>query len=191
MEFLIIVMWLVLAGAAAAYASNKGRSGAGIFFLSLLLSPLVGFLVALAMEPNLQAVAEKKGMRKCPECAQFIQADARTCPFCKKTLTTTIAFSTGEFSPDALSKKCPACAETIKLEALVCRFCGYKFQPAEVQVAIQQAKSKFAEILGTEAKDKLSRNLCPKCDAYNAWIVDRQKNSRKCEVCGQEYPLFF
>jgi predicted RNA-binding Zn-ribbon protein involved in translation (DUF1610 family) len=102
-----------------------------------------------------------------------------------------IALSTGDFSPDALSQKCPDCAETIKLGALVCRFCGHKFQPAQVQAAIQQAKSEFEEkkIFGTEAKDKISRNLCPNCDAYNAWILDRQKNSRKCEVCGQEYPL--
>ena len=56
-----------------------------------------------------------------------------------------IALSTGDFSPDALSQKCPDCAETIKLGALVCRFCGHKFQPAQVQAAIQQAKSEFEE----------------------------------------------
>ncbi len=145
MEFFIFIAWLVLCGAAAAYASSKGRSGAGIFFLSFFLSPLVGFIVALTMEPNQQKIAEAKGMKKCPECAQFVQPDARTCPFCKKTLTTKDAPSTGEFSPDALSKKCPDCAETIKLEALVCRFCGHRFPPAEVQAAIQQAKSEFEE----------------------------------------------
>jgi hypothetical protein len=52
MELFIFVTWLVLSVAAAVYASNKGRSGAGIFFHSLFLSPLVGFLVAVAMEPN-------------------------------------------------------------------------------------------------------------------------------------------
>jgi hypothetical protein len=73
MEFFIfIIAWLVLCGAAAAYASGKGRSGAGIFFLSFFLSPLVGFIVALVMEPNQQAVAEKKGMRKCPELSPVI-----------------------------------------------------------------------------------------------------------------------
>jgi len=41
--FFFPITWLVLSGAAAAYASNKGRSGIGIFFLSLFLSPLVGF----------------------------------------------------------------------------------------------------------------------------------------------------
>jgi RNA polymerase subunit RPABC4/transcription elongation factor Spt4 len=143
MELFLIIAWLVLCGAAAVYASNKGRSGAGIFFLSLFLSPLVGFLVALVMEPNQQMIAAAKGMKKCPECAQFVQPDARTCPFCKTNLSTDRFSRPGESSPDALSKKCPDCAETIKMEALVCRFCGHKFQPAEVQAAIQQAKAKF------------------------------------------------
>jgi hypothetical protein len=77
---LIFIVWLVLCGAAAAYASSKGRSGVGIFFLSFFLSPLVGFIVALVMEPNQQKIAVAKGMKKCPECAQFVQRDAKTCP---------------------------------------------------------------------------------------------------------------
>jgi hypothetical protein len=53
MEFFIFfITWFALSGAPAAYASNKGRNGAGIFFLSLFMSPLVGFLVAVAMEPH-------------------------------------------------------------------------------------------------------------------------------------------
>jgi hypothetical protein len=55
----------------------------GIFFLSLFLSPLVGFLVGIVMEPHHQKVAAARGMKKCPECAQFVQADARTCRFCR------------------------------------------------------------------------------------------------------------
>jgi len=140
MEFFIFIGWLVLCGAAASIASSKGRSGIGIFFLSCFLSPLVGFIVAFVMEPNLPKIAKAKGMKKCPECAQFVQAYARTCPFCRKDFTARIA---REFSPDAFSRKCPDCAETIKMEAYVCRFCGHTFQLAEVQAAIQQAKSEF------------------------------------------------
>jgi RNA polymerase subunit RPABC4/transcription elongation factor Spt4 len=143
MEFFIVIGWLVLCGAAASIASDKGRSGMGIFFLSFFLSPLVGFIVALVMEPDQRKIAKAKGMKKCPECRQFVQADARTCPFCRKDITARIAVHASEFSPDALSRKCPDCAETIKMEALVCRFCGRKFQPDEVQAAIQQGKSEF------------------------------------------------
>jgi hypothetical protein len=63
MEFFILVTWLVLSIAAAVYANNKGRSGGGIFLLSLFLSPLVGFLVAAAMEPHAEKIAEAKGMK--------------------------------------------------------------------------------------------------------------------------------
>jgi len=135
----------------------------GIFFLSLFLSPLVGFVVALTMEPNQQKVAAAKGMKKCPECAQFVQADARTCPFCSKPISTKPAISTGEFNPDTLSKKCPACAETIKLEALVCRFCGHKFEPAQVQSATQQAKSEFEAGENVERVAVRKSPVCRRC----------------------------
>jgi RNA polymerase subunit RPABC4/transcription elongation factor Spt4 len=162
MELFIFIGWLVLCGAAAALASSKGRSGTGIFFLSLFLSPLVGFIVALVMETDEPKIAEAKGMKKCPECARFVQTDVRTCPFCRKDITAQLAVHASEFSPDVLSRKCPDCAETIKMEALVCRFCGHKFQPAEVQAAIQQAKSKFEtkppRLTGEDAY-KLGRGL--------------------------------
>jgi len=56
-------------------------------------------------------------------------------------------------------KVCPDCAETIKLEALVCRFCGRRFQPAEVQAAIQQAKSEFEEKKPVPAIDMSDEEL--------------------------------
>jgi len=162
MEFFIVIGWLVLCGAAAAMASSKGRSGSGVFFLSLVLSPLVGLIVALVMEPDQPQIAKAKGMKKCPECSQFVQTDARTCPFCGKEIKEQSTARAREFSPDALSKKCPDCAETIKMEALLCRFCGHKFEPAEVKAGVLRAKSEFeskpARLTGEDAY-KLSRGL--------------------------------
>jgi hypothetical protein len=41
-----ILFWFVFAILMSVYAHNKGLSGVGYFFLPLLLSPLVSFLIA-------------------------------------------------------------------------------------------------------------------------------------------------
>jgi len=79
MEISILIVWLALCGVAAYIAGNKGRSGVGIFFLSFFFSPVVGIIVALVMSPDLAA----QGKKKCPNCAEFVQPDAKTCRFCQ------------------------------------------------------------------------------------------------------------
>lgn len=148
MELFVLIGWLVLCFAIGTYSSNKGRSFWGIFFLSLFLSPLVGLIVAVVMEPDQEEIAMVKGMKRCPECAQFVEGAAKTCPFCKKDFTARVLPQASQFSPEALSRKCPRCAETIKMEALMCRFCHHEFQPAEVQAAIQQARAEFGAKAG-------------------------------------------
>jgi hypothetical protein len=41
-----IIGWIVLCILVAVYASGKGKSGAVYFFISLILSPLIGFIIA-------------------------------------------------------------------------------------------------------------------------------------------------
>lgn len=46
---MFILFWFPLSIAVGVYASNKGRSGFGLFLLSVFLSPIVGLLFALAL----------------------------------------------------------------------------------------------------------------------------------------------
>jgi hypothetical protein len=68
---------------AAAVANGKGRSGTGFFFLSLLLSPLIGIIAAFVARPNVRAVEAEQlhagTMRKCPFCADLIKSEAIVC----------------------------------------------------------------------------------------------------------------
>jgi len=74
----VLIAWLLLSFAIMLYADRKGRSRLGFFFLSLFLSPLVGFVLLAASRPN----PEKQGLRKCPQCAEFVKQEALKCRFC-------------------------------------------------------------------------------------------------------------
>ena len=71
----IVLGWLVLSAIVAVLALRRGRSGSGFLILSLLLSPLIGFLVMLvsrdlAREAREAEVREMESMRQ----AQLMQA---------------------------------------------------------------------------------------------------------------------
>lgn len=81
-----IIIWLLLCALVEKYASSKGRSG--FFVVSFLLSPLIGFLIALLMSPNEKALkgAAMKGQKICPYCAERIQSAATVCKHCGRDL---------------------------------------------------------------------------------------------------------
>ncbi len=78
----IFLLWFVLSILVAVFANNRGKSGVLYFILSVILSPLISFLIAL--------IAGDSSKKKCFNCGQKIDISAKVCPFCKVDMNTSI-----------------------------------------------------------------------------------------------------
>jgi hypothetical protein len=92
MEFIII--WFLLAGLVGYVALKKGRSEVTYFFLSLFLSPLIGFLILLAAGDDEEGTLQRGELKKCLYCAELIKIEAIKCKHCGADLNSEIKLKT-------------------------------------------------------------------------------------------------
>ena len=76
----IVLGWIVLSVVAGVIAGSRGRNGGGYFLLSLILSPLVGIILAAAMP--VKRPRDPVPQKRCPRCAEMVQAPALICRHC-------------------------------------------------------------------------------------------------------------
>lgn len=107
---IIILFWIALAVTVGIYADSKGLGGVGYFFFALFLSPLIAFIVVAGSSPAREKVAERANMKKCPDCAEYVQAEASICRFCKHHFTENLF--------------CTACGKPLSAGADFCTVCG-------------------------------------------------------------------
>ena len=87
---MIFILWVFFAILVGVYANSKGRSGFGFFLIATLLSPLIGFIIALVVPPINSKVEQKAleagNMKKCPNCAEIVKVEAKLCKHCRSEL---------------------------------------------------------------------------------------------------------
>jgi hypothetical protein len=81
----VAFFWFAFAAAVGAYGSSKGRSGFGWFLLSVVISPLLGFIfcaIADDLKHPKEVAPTPETHVKCPDCRELVLHDARKCKHC-------------------------------------------------------------------------------------------------------------
>lgn len=112
---LFIALWLGLAALVAAVAHSKGLSALGFFVLSLILSPIVPFLIVLLARPRPQPARGAGALVGCHYCGKPRRLFSAVCPHC----------GAGPFEPRrSRFDDCPSCGGRVARGTVRCRHCG-------------------------------------------------------------------
>lgn len=111
----IFLGWVIFSFVAAAIASAKNRGAGRYFLVSLILSPLVGIILAAAMPALPRDAASTKPHAPCPFCLEPIIAGARKCKHCGSMLA----------DSDPSKRPCPSCSRLADVGERYCPTCGH------------------------------------------------------------------
>lgn len=129
----VFILWLLFALLVGKYASGKGQSGALFFLLAIVLSPLIGFIIALISSDKRESNALRSGVyRKCPLCAEIIKSEAIRCKHCNASVEKDQMFIDNQYAqkssktyydPKYSKRNCTKCNYSIPAGKVVCPSC--------------------------------------------------------------------
>jgi len=152
---MLYVTWFILSILCGVYASGKGKSGFGYFLLSVLLSPLIGFIAALISKEDTAKIEKKEiskgGKRRCPFCAELIKSEAIVCKHCSKEI----------------GKECPQCKQQNVIDASKCIHCDKLFENSskdKKNKSQEVPKDRCLKCFALQTKKDTENGQCWKCD---------------------------
>ena len=160
-------------------ASNRGRSGIGYFFLSLILSPLIAFIIILVLGENRNIRRER--IYEEAEIKESVSLRYKD----EAHNDSVFRNASNNLIPYNDTKKCPFCAELIKKEAIICRFCGRDIKDYENEIIL-----KIENVLKSDEPVKgAEKTSSQKIDELERLFDSTDDENEKIEIAKKLYEL--
>lgn len=89
----LLGFWILSSIVVGVIANSRGRGTLTWFFVSLVISPLLGLILVLAMgrppgsvDPANPEAPREETHTRCPDCRELVRRDARKCKHCGAAL---------------------------------------------------------------------------------------------------------
>ena len=116
-----IIFYLGLCVGVGVFHESRGYNLWTGFFLALILSPLIGFIISIASRRKVTRISieQSSNLRICPFCKEPIQIDATICKHCHQPQEIEI-----DNTKDTKSIICPNCNTKLLNKIKYCPECG-------------------------------------------------------------------
>lgn len=89
------LLWFALSIAVGMFATQRGRGSGNWFLVSIIVSPLIGFVFLLVLQnlKKINVTSDDVDRVKCPSCAELVLPEASVCKHCGGVLVPDMEYS--------------------------------------------------------------------------------------------------